>query len=149
MEQQNFEVKEVKDVYERVPVLGDALNELAKNIIIEDELIRTTPMDSIEQRYIKRKAKFESDYASMSAAQEGSMKEGKEKNALFENEIDDAIKNNPEKIARMNSIITMLNKTQDITEYKRGANELTRLARGKNAVLLYNEPEADPDLLEL
>ena len=53
----------------------------------------------------------------------------------------------PQKIARINRMVEILNTTEDIPRFKQAYNEINRLIYWKDIKPSFSEPEANPDLL--
>lgn len=53
----------------------------------------------------------------------------------------------PEKMKMIERVIAILNQTDDVLTYKRAMNKMTRLLKGRDAELLYQEEKERPDHL--
>lgn len=130
------------DLYERADWLRDFRNDLTSIMILDGEIVRSSEIKTLQDRF-----------ASIPSGRHGDTEVNGENVQISMDDHDRRFKEemnlHRDKVDRINALVVVLNTSDDILNVKRATNEVLRLIGGKDARLLYPEPEADPNLLEL
>lgn len=137
-------VEKVEDIFEPYPFLGDYLNKLAAIQVEEGEVIRLGEVPTVEAHFEEGAAARESMYQQKPEYRERNVV----RDQAFKDDLVKALEGHPEKIKMMNKLAALLNTSEDPAILMQAKNKMLQLVRGKDAALLHDEPEADPNLLE-